>query len=89
MIVELGIKQETVEVYCDSSSAIYLSKNTTHHEKTKHIDIKLHLIRNVISKGVIRMVKVHTDNIPAHMLTKVIPTTMFKSCLDIAGLSNF
>lgn len=79
MIVELGIKQETVEVYCDSSSVIYLSKNPTQHEKTKRIDIKLHFIRNVISKGVIRMVKVHTDNNPANMLTKVIPTTMFKS----------
>lgn len=89
LIVELGIKQETVEVYCDSSSAIYLSKNPGHHEKTKHIDIKLHFIRNVISKGVIRMMKVHTDNNPANMLTKVIPTIMFKSCLDIAGLSNF
>ncbi|KAH9659559.1 ribosome biogenesis protein bms1 [Citrus sinensis] len=70
LIVELGIKQETVEVYCDSSSAIYLSKNPGHHEKTKHIDIKLHFIRNVISKGVIRMMKVHTDNNPANMLTK-------------------
>ena len=89
LITKLGIKQEIVEVHCDSSSAIYLRKNPTHHEKTKHIDIKLHFIRNVISKGVIRMVKVHTDNNPADMLTKVIPTTKFKSCLDKAGLSNF
>ncbi|KAH9648710.1 reverse transcriptase Ty1/copia-type domain-containing protein [Citrus sinensis] len=71
-----------------SSSAIYLSKNPAHHKKTKHIDIKLHFIRNVISKGVISMVKVHTDNNPADMLTKVVPTAKFKSCLDKAGLSN-
>ena len=88
MVAELGIKQEIVNVHYDSSSAIYLSKNPAHHEKTKHIDIKLHLIRNVISKGVISMVKVHTDNNPADMLTKVVPIAKFKSCLDKAGLGN-
>ncbi|KAH9698871.1 Integrase catalytic domain-containing protein [Citrus sinensis] len=89
LITELGMTQETVEVHCDSSSAIYLSKNPAHHEKTKHIDIKLHFIRNVISKGVISMVKVHTDDNPADMLTKVVTTAKFKSCLDKAGLSEF
>ena len=34
LITQLGMKQETVEVHCDSSSAIYLSKNPVHHEKT-------------------------------------------------------
>ncbi|KAH9649108.1 Integrase catalytic domain-containing protein [Citrus sinensis] len=89
LITELGMKQETVEVHCDSSSTIYLSKNPAHREKTKHIDIKLHFIRNVISKGVISMVKVHTDDNPADMLTKVVTTAKFKSCLDKAGLSEF
>ena len=89
LIIELGMKQKTVKVHCDSSSAIYLSKNPAHHEKTKHIDIKLHFIINVISKGVISMVKVHTDDNLADMLTKVVTTTKFKSCLDKAGMSEF
>lgn len=64
LLVELRMLQEFVDVYCDNSSAIYLSKNPTHHEKTKHIDNKLHFIRNVISKRVIRMVKVdNTSNL--------------------------
>ncbi|KAH9781301.1 hypothetical protein KPL71_008412 [Citrus sinensis] len=89
LITELGMKQETVEVHCDSSSAIYLSKNPAHHEKTKHIDFKLHFIRNVISKGIISMVKVHTKDNLVDMLTKVVTTAKFKSCLDKAGLSDF
>ncbi|KAH9743535.1 hypothetical protein KPL70_003339 [Citrus sinensis] len=55
LISELGIPQKIVDIHCDSSSAIYLSRNPAHHEKTKHIDIKLHFIKNVISKGVINM----------------------------------
>ncbi|KAK9230368.1 hypothetical protein WN944_023335 [Citrus x changshan-huyou] len=31
-------------------SAIHLSKNPAHHEKTKHIDVKLHFIRNEVSR---------------------------------------
>lgn len=86
LIAELGMSQKTVDVFCDSSSAIYLSKNPAHHEKTKHIDIKLHFIRNVVSMGVVKMVKIHTDRNPADMLTKVVTTAKFKVCLDIAGL---
>ena len=85
LIVELGMSQKIVDVFCDSSSAIYLSKNPAHHEKTKHVDIKLHFIRNVVSMGVVRMVKIHTDRNPADMLTKVVTTAKFKVCLDITG----
>ncbi|KAH9649116.1 hypothetical protein KPL70_025868 [Citrus sinensis] len=41
---ELGVKQKIVTVYCDSSSALHLCRNPAHHERTKHIDIKLHFI---------------------------------------------
>ena len=81
--------QKTIDVFCDSSSAGYLSKNPAHHKKTKHIDIKLHFIRNVVSMGVVRMVKIHTDRNLADMLTKVVTTTKFKVCLDIAGLGCY
>ena len=88
LISELGIPQKVVDIHYDSSSAIYLSINLAHHEKTKHIDIKLHLIRNVISKEVVKMVKIHTSNNPSDMLTKVVPTAKFNTCLDIAGICS-
>ena len=62
LMAELGLTQKTVELFCDSSSAIYLSKNPAHHEKMKHIDIKLHFIRNEVSKGVVKMVKIHANS---------------------------
>lgn len=73
-------------IFCDSSSALHLCKNPAHHEKTKHIDIKLHFIRNEVSRGVIKMVKIHTDDNPSDMLTKVVPATKFKKCLDLVGI---
>ncbi len=34
---ELGKKQESSRLYCDSQSAIHIAKNSTFHLKNKHI----------------------------------------------------
>ena len=75
-------------IYCDNSSAIHLCKNPAHHEKTKHIDIKLHFIRNEMSRGAVKMVKIYNDLNPADALTKVVPVAKFRTCLDLAGLCD-
>ncbi|KAH9646575.1 hypothetical protein KPL70_024912 [Citrus sinensis] len=54
---ELGVRQKSVTIHCDSSSAIHLCKNPTHHEKTKHIDIKLHFIINEVSRGASKLLR--------------------------------
>ncbi|CAA7024844.1 unnamed protein product [Microthlaspi erraticum] len=48
---ELGFPQDSVEFPCDSQSAIALSKNAVHHERTKHVAVKYHFIRDLISCG--------------------------------------
>ncbi|KAH9668238.1 hypothetical protein KPL70_021339 [Citrus sinensis] len=86
LISELGKMQRTVSIFCDSSSAIHLCKNPAHHEKTKHIDIKLHFIRHEVSRGDVKMVKIHTDVNPADILTKAVPVAKFEFSLDLVGL---
>ncbi|XP_075077259.1 secreted RxLR effector protein 161-like [Nicotiana tabacum] len=39
-----------IQIFCDNSSAICLSKNHVHHSKAKHIDIKHHFIRDHVLK---------------------------------------
>jgi hypothetical protein len=41
---ELGKKQENSRLYCDSDSAIYLSKNSYFHSKTKNTQLEYHFI---------------------------------------------
>lgn len=43
---------------CDSQSAIHLAKNQSHHERTKHIDIRYHFIREVLEKKEVELIKV-------------------------------
>ncbi|KAH9648835.1 hypothetical protein KPL70_025759 [Citrus sinensis] len=84
MVTDLGYEQRQITVHCDSQSAICLSKNQIHHEKTKHIDIKLHFVRLEVSKGVVKLVKIHTDDNVADMLTKALPGAKFEFCVNSA-----
>ena len=86
IVTELGYEQKHVAVHCDSQSAICLSKNQVHHEKTKHIDIKLHFVRLEVSRGVVKLLKIHTDDNIAGMLTKAVPAAKLEFCMNSAAI---
>jgi arginyl-tRNA--protein-N-Asp/Glu arginylyltransferase len=46
---ELEHKQEKYNLFCDNQSAIHLAKNSSFHSRTKHIDVRYHWIREVVS----------------------------------------
>ncbi|GJV19756.1 hypothetical protein Tco_1368776 [Tanacetum coccineum] len=57
-------------IHADNGSAICVVKNLVYHSKTKHIEILHHFIRDSYQKRLIEMVKIHTDNNVADLLTK-------------------
>jgi hypothetical protein len=38
-------------VYCDNISAVYLSTNPVQHQRTKHVEIDLHFVREKVAIG--------------------------------------
>ena len=85
---ELGLKQSDYGVYYDSQSALDLSKNTTYHSRTKHIDIHYHWIRDLIENKLLQLKNIHTDNNSSYMLTKVVTKSKLEFCIKAAGMDS-
>jgi len=72
-----------VKIHCDSQSAIHLVNPQVYHERTKHIDIRLHFVRDMIETKEIMVEKVASEENPTDMFTKSLPISRFKHCLDL------
>ncbi|GJV25816.1 putative ribonuclease H-like domain-containing protein [Tanacetum coccineum] len=63
-------------------------KNPVYHSRTKHIEIRHHFIRDCYEKRLIDVVKIHTDNNVADLLTKGFDVTRFNFLVISIGMNN-
>jgi hypothetical protein len=74
--------------YCDNVSAVYLSTNPVQHQRTKHVEIDLHFVRDRVAIGKVRVLHVPTTSQFADIFTKGLPSstfTEFRSSLNITS----
>ncbi|XP_062103402.1 secreted RxLR effector protein 161-like [Humulus lupulus] len=88
LMEEIKLLNDIPTVYLDSQSYVHLCKNPMFHDRTKHIEIKYHFIRNKVTQGHIVIDKVPTEDNPADMGTKVVTLTKFKHCLNLLGIDT-
>ena len=48
-------------IYCDNQSCVKLSENLVFHDKSKHIEINYHYIRDMVQRGAVKLQYVTTD----------------------------
>ena len=85
-VSELGFNQSQVTIHSYSQSALHLAKHQVFHERSKHIDVKLHFVRDIVSKGEVKIEKVSTEDNPADMMTKPLSSNKFSHCLRLVNI---
>ncbi|GJY57619.1 ribonuclease H-like domain-containing protein [Tanacetum coccineum] len=64
-------------VYCDNVSAVYMSVNPVQHQRTKHIEIDIHFVRDKVAAGHVRVLHVPSRFQYADIFTKGLPYPLF------------
>ena len=89
LLSELNLGQEeATEIRVDSKSAIELAKNPVHHERSKHIDVKFHFIREQIREGSVKLNHVASHDQVADMFTKPLPTVLLDKYKMAIGIRD-
>jgi hypothetical protein len=78
--------QRATLVYCDNISAVYLSTNPVQHQRTKHVEIDLHFVRDCVAVDDFRVLSVPTTLQFTDIFTKGLLSSVFldfRSSLNI------
>jgi hypothetical protein len=87
LLQELQFNFETITLHNDNNGCIGLSKNPINHEKTKHISMRHHFLRERVQDGVVTVKHVPSKQNIADILTKHIAKDQFQYLRDSMGLS--
>ncbi|GJS80382.1 hypothetical protein Tco_0730263 [Tanacetum coccineum] len=69
-LLDYGFNFMNTKIFIDNQSTICIVKNPVFHQRTKHIEIRHHFIRDANEKNLIQVLKIHTDDNVADLLTK-------------------
>nr|GEV03766.1 retrovirus-related Pol polyprotein from transposon TNT 1-94 [Tanacetum cinerariifolium] len=89
LLEELGVELNTVAINYDNQDAIHLSRNHVFHEKTKHINVRYHFIREVLEAKTVKWRSLKRFNGRDEKKLKIIPQVVSAAKLPILNLNEF
>jgi hypothetical protein len=80
------LELEPTLIYCNNQSCVKLSKNHVFHDKSKHIEIKYHYIRDMMQRGAMELQYISTNEQIVDILTKPMSRVKYEYFKDKLGM---
>ena len=86
LLEEIGYKLGPLPICSDNQGAIFISSNPVMEQRSKHIDIRYHYIRELIEDKKVEVFYISTDENPADLFTKNLGRIKFLKFRGMLGL---
>ncbi len=83
---DLGLNLGHVQIYCNNQGAIQLLKHPITSQRSKHIDVIHHFVRERVARKEVNFVFCRTEDMKADILTKALAPSKFKKCRKEIGI---
>ncbi|CAL1355519.1 unnamed protein product [Linum trigynum] len=76
LLGELGVQcPSLIRLHVDNTSAIRIATNLVLHDRTKHIEVHIHYVRQLVTEGIVELTYISFEDQSADLLTKAVSTT--------------
>jgi hypothetical protein len=81
-------QQHPTRLWCDNQSVIKLAKDPVQHQRSKHIELHMQFIKNLIHDQVIEVLFCPTEDQVANIFTKSLTEVKFSKLRSMLGVQD-
>ncbi|CAL2275894.1 unnamed protein product [Prunus armeniaca] len=89
LLRDLGFRpQKPMDLNCENKAAIAIAHNPIQHDRTKHVEVDRHFVKEKLDAGIISFPFISFENQLVDVLMKAVSTTIFLDSLDKLGMRD-